>query len=60
MNFSMESRGCNVLSGWFMVDSVAFQGDKLASIDLRFAQYCEGGLSALRGRIRWGVDASAQ
>jgi len=53
MSFSMDSRGCNRLSGWFMVDSVEYQDGRLASIDMRFAQYCESGLSALRGRIRW-------
>jgi hypothetical protein len=56
MNFSMESRGCNQLSGWFMIDSVSYRGDQLASIDLRFAQHCENGLSALRGRIRWAAS----
>lgn len=60
MNFSMESRGCNQLSGWFMVDSISYQGSQLASIDLRFAQYCENGQSALRGRIRWSPGASTQ
>lgn len=58
MNFNMESRGCNRLSGWFMVDSVEYQGDRLAAIDLRFTQYCEGGLAALRGRIRWRLGAA--
>lgn len=60
MSFSMESRGCNQLSGWFMVDSIAYQGEKLASIDLRFAQYCENGLAALRGRIRWSAGTATQ
>jgi hypothetical protein len=60
MSFFMDSRGCNVLSGWFSVDSVTYQGGNLASIDLRFAQYCESGISALRGRIRWSTGTSAQ
>ncbi len=58
MNFSMDSRGCNRLVGWFMVDRVVYQGDRLTEIDLRFAQYCEAGLSALRGRIRWGTGGT--
>jgi hypothetical protein len=57
MSFAMDSRGCNRLSGWFMVDGVTYQGDRLTAIDLRFAQHCEGGLGALRGRIRWRTAA---
>lgn len=55
MSFAMDSRGCNKLSGWFVIDEVSYRGDQLASIDLRFAQHCEMGLPALRGRIRWSV-----
>ena len=59
MSFGMDSRGCNTLTGWFMVDSVTYQDSRLASIDLRFAQHCESGVSALRGRIRWSLAATA-
>ncbi len=60
MSFSMESRGCNQLSGWFMVDGITYQGEDMASIDLRFVQCCENGLAALRGRIRWSAGTATQ
>ena len=56
----MDGRGCYDLSGWFMVDKIAYQGGKLVSVDLRFAQYCDGSIAALRGRIRWSLGSSAQ
>lgn len=51
-----EGRGCNTLTGWFVVDKVSYSGETLSAIDLRFEQHCEGGSSALRGQIHW--DAS--
>lgn len=55
MNWSMDNRGCNVLSGWFAIDSISYSGDRLQSIDLRFTQYCEMSINPLRGRIRWNL-----
>ncbi|MFO1400097.1 MAG: hypothetical protein U1F30_02595 [Steroidobacteraceae bacterium] len=55
-----DGRGCNVLTGWFVVDSVSYAGDSMTSIDLRFEQHCEGGGPALHGRIHWdSSDTSA-
>lgn len=48
-----EARGCNRLTGWFVVDSVAYSGAMMTAIDLRFEQLCEGSTAPLRGRIRW-------
>lgn len=53
MNWTMDSRGCNALSGWFVVDSISYLGDQLQSVDLRFTQYCDNAVAPLRGRIRW-------
>lgn len=53
LNWSGEGRGCNQLTGWFVVDSVTYVNNALASIDLRFEQHCEGGAAALRGKIHW-------
>lgn len=50
-----EGRGCNTLTGWFVVDAVAYSGTSLTSIDLRFEQHCEGGGPALHGAIHWHV-----
>ena len=53
LNWSGNGRGCNTLSGWFVVDSVSYVAGKLTAIDLRFQQHCEGGSAALRGKIHY-------
>ena len=59
MAWSMDSRGCNRSNGWFMVDSVSFQGSQLQAVDLRFSQHCDGSMTPLRGRIRWRNGSNA-
>jgi len=56
LSWSGEGRGCNTLSGWLIVDSVAYEGTAMTAIDLRFEQHCEGGQQALRGRVRWSAQ----
>lgn len=46
-------RGCNTLTGWFVVDLVMYAGSTLTALDLRFVQHCNGLVPALRGAIRW-------
>ena len=53
LSWSGQGRGCNTLTGWFVVDSVAYSSGVLSAIDLRFEQHCEGGTAALHGQIRW-------
>ena len=53
LDWSGEGRGCNTLASWFVIDSIAFSGNALASVDARFEQHCEGGAPALRGQIHW-------
>ncbi len=53
MDWSGQGRGCNTISGWFVIDSITFAANELASIDLRFEQHCEEGVPALRGKIHW-------
>jgi hypothetical protein len=55
LDWSGEGRGCNMLNGWFVVDSVAYDGPTLTAIDLRFEQHCEGGRPALHGKIHWNA-----
>lgn len=59
LSWSGEGRGCNTLTGWFIVDSVTYDGSVMTAIDLRFEQHCEGGGPALRGRIRWSASDTA-
>ena len=56
LNWSGGGRGCDKLSGWFVVDSVTYDSSTLTSIDLRFEQHCEGGGPALNGEIHWDVN----
>jgi len=53
LSWSGEGRGCNTLTGWFVVDSVTYNGSAITAIDLRFEQHCEGGTPALFGDIHW-------
>ena len=48
-----QGRGWNQLVGWFVVDSVTYDGVDLTAIDLRFEQHCEGRTAALNGEIHW-------
>lgn len=59
MDWSMDGRGCNALSGWFAVDSISYQGAQLQAVDLRFTQYCENSIAPLRGRIRWNLGVAS-
>jgi len=53
LSFVVPARGCNVRSGWFVVDKVEYSGSTLSAIDLRFEQHCDGLTPALRGQIHW-------
>jgi hypothetical protein len=60
LNWSGDGRGCNTLTGWFVVDSVTYTAGVLTAIDLRFEQHCEGATPALRGRVRWSSSDTTQ
>lgn len=53
MNWSGNGRGCNRLSGWFVVDHVSYSQGQMTAIDLRFEQHCDGNIAAQRGVIHW-------
>lgn len=56
LDWAGDGRGCNTLTGWFEVDEVAYDGDVLSAITVRFAQHCEGAAAALRGSVHWWAD----
>jgi hypothetical protein len=58
LDWSGEGRGCNTLTGWFVVDNVTYLNGVLTAIDLRFEQHCEGGAPALHGQIHWQANDS--
>lgn len=53
MDWSGNGRGCNTLTGWFSIDKLTFVTGNLVALDARFEQHCEGGSSALRGKIHY-------
>lgn len=53
LSWGGDGRGCNAVTGWFVVDSVTYAADAIQSIDLRFEQHCEGATPALHGKIHW-------
>jgi len=55
LSWSGNGRGCNTLSGWFVVDAITYTGVTMTSIDLRFEQHCEGFGPALHGAIHWAA-----
>ena len=51
--------GCSLPRAQVVVESVAYAGNILSAIDLRFDQMCEGSAAALHGRLHWSAaDAS--
>lgn len=58
LDWSGNGRGCNRLTGWFVVDRVNYVNGLLAGIELRFEQHCEGLSPALHGAVRWGQFTS--
>jgi hypothetical protein len=58
LDWSGNGRGCNTLTGWFVVDSVTYTGGALSSLSLRFEQHCEGGTAVLHGQVHWTSGSS--
>jgi hypothetical protein len=51
-----EGRACNTTTGWYEVDDVAYNGEQLTRLALRFEQYCDGSPYPLLGQFRWSAD----
>lgn len=39
--------------GWFVIDSVTYDGEQMTSIDARFEYRCGAGVPGLHGKVRW-------
>lgn len=48
-----DGRGCNILTGWFVIDNIVTVKGNLQQLDARFEQHCEANSTALRGKIHW-------
>lgn len=53
LTWSGDGRGCNNLTGWFVVDRVTYTDGRVTALDLRFEQHCESHAAALRGALHW-------
>lgn len=56
LSWSGNGRGCNELTGWFIVDEVSYTPNGLVGLSLRFEQHCDASSAPLRGLIEFGVD----
>lgn len=52
LSFSGDGHGCNVISGWFVVDDVRYGGEDIVALKIRFEQVCDGS-GVLRGQLSW-------
>jgi hypothetical protein len=56
LSFSGQGRGCNKLTGSFEVYDVAYDDKgEVTALDMSFEQHCEGGASALRGKVSFNT-----
>jgi hypothetical protein len=54
MSWTGVGRGCSESSGWFVVDAIEFDANRvLKRLDLRFEQHCEGRDAPLHGAIHY-------
>ncbi len=53
LDVSGDGRGCNMLSGKFLIDQIDWQGNALVRFRAAFEQHCEQGTAALRGCINY-------
>lgn len=53
MDFFGAARGCNELSGWFVIDSISYEGPAISAVALRFGLLCEGRSPPVHGQLRW-------
>lgn len=51
--WSGDGRGCNEASAGVVVDHVAYVGDKLSELSLRFEHHCENASGATRAQLQW-------
>lgn len=52
-SWSGNGRGCNTLTAWYVIDKITYVNGNVKELDARFEQHCEGGTSALRGKVHW-------
>lgn len=53
MSWSGQGHGCNESWGWFVVDSVSYEGSAMTALQARFEMFCDDSPGPLRGEVRW-------
>ncbi|HVK98361.1 MAG TPA: hypothetical protein VM553_01040 [Dongiaceae bacterium] len=53
LSWSGEGRGCNTLTGWFVIEKAIYEDGQLTELKLNFEQYCDGDIGALHGEVVW-------
>ena len=53
LTWSGRGVGCNSSLGWFVVDSVSYEGSSMSALRARFEIYCEDSSAPLHGEINW-------
>jgi len=51
---------CGAAWGWYVIDSISFNGDVVTGVDLRFEQRCGIQTPAIRGKIHWRFNDPTQ
>lgn len=46
LTWDVDSRGCNISTGWFVVNAVSYTKGAISALDMRFEQHCELWLAA--------------
>lgn len=52
LSFSGDGKGCNVIDGWFVIDSVTYVGNSITALTARFEQACDG-MGVLHAALNW-------
>ena len=52
-----DHRACGTTNGWFEIESVAYEGERLVELELHFVQFCRdiGTGPALHGDVSWSA-----
>jgi hypothetical protein len=53
LDVSGDGRGCNTLTGEFVIKALTWIGPTLSLLDVAFEQHCEGGSAAVRGCLHY-------
>jgi hypothetical protein len=53
LGVALNSRSCDSLTGWFVIDHVFYFNGLLTALDMRFEERCSGFAAPMHGKIHW-------